>query len=237
MIKYLSRSEAAIHYTKFFETQTIDVLNDEYAQLRKEILEIYDRYKNFKSYEFDYRFAVDFYILINGKKTFKTNITNYDFWRFICLDVAPEVINYRHPIDDPYKDSTKEYYYNKNLRMYFPTLYWYVHLSWQNTKEETLKALEDNTTDTIMNLVERPGKKGLSIELFRKIMYYYYHVDKKERNVINTIDNKSYSLFRKIMILHMSKSNTIIPDKYREGIDGYVRMLFSSFDINFSEDI
>lgn len=237
MKNFLNKSEAEMRYNAYFETKTIRELNDEYAQLREEILNIYYKFKQFKNYEFDYRFAVDFYILMNGKKSFRSLSTNYDYWRFICLDVAPEVIDYRHPIENPIIESTKEYYFNKNLRMYFPTLYWYVHLSWQGTREETLKVLEENSTDTIMNLVERPGKKGISIDLYRKIMYYYYHVDKKQRKILDTFDNKSYSLFRKIMILHMSKSNTILPDKYREGIDGYVRMLFASFGISFSEDL
>ncbi|MCV2231838.1 hypothetical protein N7548_03250 [Acholeplasma manati] len=237
MTKFLSKLEAEKHYIHYFETKNIGDLSDEYKQIRIEIMKIFEKYKNLKGYEFDYRFAVDFYIIMNEIKTFKPYLTNYDYWRYICLDVAPEVIDFRHPIDDPYKESTKEYYYKKNLRMYFPTLYWYVHLSWQNTREETLKALEDNTTDTILNLVERPGKKGISIDLFRKIMYYYYHVDKKDRKVIDSIDNKSYSLFRRVMILHLSKLNTIIPNKYREGIDGYVRMLFASFGITFSEDL
>ena len=50
-------------------------------------------------------------------------------------------------------------FYKKGVRLYSGKLWWYIHLSWQGDLEQTKSILINNSTDTILQIVERPGKK------------------------------------------------------------------------------
>ena len=73
-----------------------------------------------------------------------------------------------------------------------------------------------NSTDTIVALVERCGRKGYRLDLYREIM------KQKSENGIG-IDE-----FRKLMVLNSAKIKNINPSLTSRGIIGYVEELVSS---------
>ena len=79
------------------------------------------------------------------------------------------------------------------------TIWWYVHLSWQNNINETYNILINNTTDTILQLVERPGL-GYNVELYRELMKQY-----------NNYEDSSRNLFRTVLKLNTAQMLTTVP--------------------------
>ena len=104
-------------------------------------------------------------------------------------------------------------------------MWWYVHLSWQGDESTTLEVLKNNTTDEILNLVERAGYNGYYLKVYRNIMYFYSKVP-VERKYIKTDTNNSVRFFRKIMILHTARSTVMEPSLCIGGEREYVRNIF-----------
>jgi len=111
-----------------------------------------------------------------------------------------------------------KHYYAKGLRIWPYTLYWYAHLSWQGNIESTDKILSSSRccSDTILNLVERPGRNGTYIDLYRRIMYYFVNISSTK-----SVDN--IKLFRSIMKLALAKPQVIDPDLCDGGASDYAK--------------
>lgn len=175
---------------------------------------------NLKTYAFDLELAKYLYELFNGYEWFNSLVeSDYDFWKYIAIRIIPDLINLRH-------GENPEYYYKKNVRIYPSTLYWYYHLSFNKSVDETYKMLSNEifSTDTIMQIVERPGREGVEIEVIRGIIRKYSTLDTKR--FINE-DGVSFDKLRAVMILNTAKSITIVPSLSSGGIEGYVNMLFN----------
>lgn len=232
-IKYLSISKAREEFQKIqFEDYAnyFDTLPNEYKEIRNSLID-FNMEIEIKEYLKDLDFGLYLYEYFLSKPWFNLSLAaNYDFWRYICIKVVPDIIYIRHK-DIP------SYYYEKNVRMYIPTLWWYIHMSWQGDKNSTYNVLLNNSTDTIQSLVERPGKKGVHLETYRSIIKYFSNVDKKYRTYKKEIYNyknevfieKDYILFRQVMVLHTAKSLVINPDLYNGGPEAYVEMLFKTY--------
>ena len=89
-------------------------------------------------------------------------------------------------------------------------------MSWAGSVEATRERLASNTTDTIMNLVERPGL-GYYVELYREIMKQYALIEDSSRNG-----------FRSILKLNTALLPVTYPELAEGGIEGYVQYLFDS---------
>lgn len=235
-IQRLSRSRAEEVYNSLqhmFKGEAYHInLPPEYERIREDLIRLFQEFKQYQDYQFDYRYALAIYRYFSSQNHhwFTLSLSaDYDFWRYLSLVVVPDLVYQRH-------GTQKEYYYGKDVRIYLSTMWWYAHMSWQGSMEETEMTIENNTTDTILNLVERPGKKGVHLQVYRSIMKLYGLLGKIERRVsISDSDSEMTSvnvtLFRRVMTLHTAKSQVINPDLYECGALGYARMLFSSVGV------
>lgn len=222
--KILESDKIISIYEQYLLNQQIheEKLDHNYLKLRKFLLDRYELYKEqkYEKYELDLNLGLDFYEFLNNEKDFnRAYESNVDFWKYIAVFVIPDIIADRHGIENV------EYFYKKNVRIYPYAIYWYIHLSWQGTKELTLEVLKNNTTDEILQLVERPTKIGINLDLYRTIMFKYNEIDKKERNIY--VNGKKISKFRVILMENTSKLVVVRPEIYPGGIKGYVDMLFT----------
>ncbi|MNR31467.1 hypothetical protein D3C85_1489790 [compost metagenome] len=94
-------------------------------------------------------------------------------------------------------------------------MWWTVHLTWQGSEEKTRKVLENVTTDTVVQLVERPGKGGFRIDLTRLIFR------------MRRLRNPSQDQFRAIMKLNTAQIVLKEPVFCAGGLFGYVDALFA----------
>ena len=169
-------------------------------------------------YKFDCIFGLKIYeIFTTGKYAMREReASNDDIWRYIQLKIVPEIISFR------WKENFDSRMYSQSNRIYLKVLWWYCHLSMQDTKEETKRILMApcNSSDTIVALVERTGKTGYRLDLYRKIM---------KLKVENDIDTQP---FRKMMVLNSAMIKVLNPYLCENGIEGYVKQLIEKVGRN-----
>lgn len=198
-------------------------LSNEYQTIRKELLEIDKKCSELdtgKKYNYDVYFAYYEFKLFNSYKWFTKEVScNYGFWRYISLMVCPEIINKRFPGSEPH-------FYKKNVRIYYFVLYWFLYLSLiDNDPEKTLGMLLNSNfnTDTYFEIIERPGRQGINVELYREIFKTFSSC--KTKTVVNT-KGENESILRVVLKINSAKLLTTSPNFYDGGIKGYVNMLF-----------
>lgn len=199
-IKELSREDSKNIFQTLnasFDEEFFGGLDNDYLQIRRDLLEIHNKYEGLKDYKYDLEFGLSIYEYFNSKNWFNENVaSNYGFWRYLCIKVVPDIIVKRHGL-------VAAYYYEKNVRIYLSTLWWYIHMSYQGDMVSTKECLESLNTDYILQLVERPGREGTYIEISREMMKRISKLPKEELN--KKIGNAN--LFRRILIQNTAKVN------------------------------
>ena len=90
----------------------------------------------------------------------------------------------------------------------------------EGSYEETYLILKDNSTDEILNLVERSGSDGYRVDVYREIMAEYSC----------TVLKKSVKqLLRKVMVLNTARTTLVEPALADGGVKGYVKELYNYF--------
>lgn len=218
-IKY-SNEKACQDFQKLTIEKIKDVrVSEKYKDLRNSLIGARDKVfdeNGFDTieklgYNFDLTYGLELYNILNNEFNFKMrDASNDDVWRFLQLNVIPDVVYSRWGLNE-------ERFYKASRRIWLKTIWWYIHLSWNIDKERTYNLLKNNTTDTIMQLVERPGL-GYDIELYREIM--------KKYNQLSDGSNDSRMLFRRALIINTARSVIISPELSDGGISGYVDSIF-----------
>ncbi len=167
----------------------------------------------------DLNFALRLYgIFSKGEFAMSPRIAaDVSVWRYISINLVPEIIKERWPKEASWDDR----FYRKTNRIYLKVLWWYIYLSWQGDDERTYTILEENNSDTVVQLVERAGVHGYNIDLYRKIMVRLFCHPEKEH---------SMSLFRKVMKLHTARIRTRQPEMLPGGVNQYVEELYAYFN-------
>lgn len=187
--------------------------------------DICNSYKNAQSIEGndylkDLKFAIALYERFESERWFTCSLaSNYDFWRYISICVMPDIIY------DRFGD-VSSHYFDKNVRIYPATLYWYINMFKEDSQEKTYEFLSKPcfSTDTILQTIERTGSET-NAKVLKEILHQYSQLDAK---FIKQYYGALNIFLRKILILHMAKSLVIIPEIFENGIKGYVSMLFDS---------
>lgn len=131
------------------------------------------------------------------------------WWRFLSIRVLPDLVKSRWDSAPP------ERFWKGRSRIWLRAMWWTVHLTWQGSEESTRKVLESVTTDTVVQLVERPGKGGFRIDLTRLIF--------ETRGLYKP----SQDQFRAIMKLNTAQIVLKEPIFCEGGLRGYVGTLFT----------
>ncbi|WP_339181064.1 hypothetical protein [Oceanobacillus sp. FSL W7-1293] len=199
-----------IHYkTQSDKSEIAEDLTVIYEKILEEIGSIKNNY-----YKFDLLLALDLYELLIEKYNVRIRqASNMQMWYALQLIEVPHIVYARWGLNESRFVKTPR-------RVYFWTLWWYIHISWQGSKEKTYKILKQNNTDTLVQMVERIGRNGYRIELYRKIMYY--HDQFRQRS-------EGRDLIRRVMKLNTIKCKVIEPELYHGGIDQYAADLFKYF--------
>ena len=159
-------------------------------------------------YKFDLHFGLCLYEILNPQNGFTTRVASNDtVWRYLSLKVIPDIVHSRW--------GKKEARFFGSRRIWLKNIWWYIHLSWAGDVSSTYELLKDNSTDTVAQLVERPGL-GYYTELYREIMKQYATVVDRDRN-----------LFRNALKLNTTLLPVTLPELMDGGIPEYVRYLFA----------
>jgi hypothetical protein len=137
---------------------------------------------------------------------------NVEFWRKVSLDVMPDLVAIRWP--DFNEDRV---WTNNRRRLWLMQIWWYVELLWQGDQDTTKELLETPglSTDTILNVVERPGlgyRSDLQSAMFKELR--------------NNYSNKiTENLIRNIQKLNTAKSAVMVPEFCTGGVENYASEL------------
>lgn len=205
-------------------TPTPSIYDEIKSKLEKNFQEA-ARTNDVNSYKFDLSFGLELYNILNNEYGMtEREASNDEVWAHLSVCVVPHLVEERWGFANDVRS------YKQSNRIWLKTLWWYVHLSWQGTLSDTLDILKNNTTDDIVQLVERTGKVGFDVTLYRTIMDRY--AKEKGSSLYKASDN----VFRKIMVLNTMYVKTIEPMLYQGGYQGYVEMLFASVKGNYEEN-
>lgn len=197
--------------------EPINVKN-EYVELRNKFIfardEIFEKYNldgsNKLDYHFDLLYGLKVYEILNEEIGFVNRVaTNDDVWRYLSICVIPDIVHARWGLN-------ADHFYKTSRRIWLKTIWWYIDLSWRGNAEETYEILKGNSTDTILQLVERPGI-GYYNELYREIMLQYASLEDSSRN-----------WFRRALKLNTARLITTSPELVDGGIIKYVEELFET---------
>ena len=154
-------------------------------------------------------------------------------WIYLCVKVFPDLIHNRYPghklkteLGVIQRNINEERFWKTRRRIYLKVLWWYVYLSLQFSEDgredlsKTYEVLKDNSTDEIVQIVERSGSAGYRVDVYRALMKYY--ADNRDR-----YDNKR---FRQVMVLNTAKTQIVEPLLMAGGIEEYIKELFEYFD-------
>ncbi|WP_404354877.1 hypothetical protein LG291_14575 [Cytobacillus firmus] len=168
-------------------------------------------------YEIDLHTGLAIYELLNVNFGFSERLAAQDdIWRYLSIAIIPDIIYNRHGLKSGR-------YYEHPRRIWMKSLWWYIHLSWQGSKKETFKILEKNTTDNIVQLVERTGLNGYRIAFTRELMAEFYN------GYSDLPGTQRTSLFRRVLKLSTARTKIIEPSLVEGGINNYVKGLFEYF--------
>ena len=232
IVKTLNRAEAQsamkdwiLNYPKMPEVER------EYLKIREDIQNFNQRVRGGcpqniakKDYYIDVHMGILLYSYLWKVHGFNLRAAaNDDFWRYLSVKIVPDVVAERWGYDN------ESHFWSKPARIWLRSIWWYVHLSWQGDIPTTTKVLEAPcfTTDSILNLEERTGRKGTFISVYRYIMYYYSHIPQHVLDEFNKNTKKQQDdLFRIIMKLNTAKVMVVDPALCLGGEKEYVRSLF-----------
>lgn len=218
--KEINREDSSDRFDEYCKTKETKC-PEEYQRLRDEILNLFVctlseigidpvdiNTKNY-AYQVDYIFGLKFYQLLNDRYSMSIRAASTEgVWRFLSTCVVPDLVDMRYGLDHP------DRFWKKPKRIWLRVIWWYIHLSWQGDEESTREILEDNSTDEILQLVDRCGRDGYRVDLYREIMKQYAKMD--------VIERRKNQVFRKMMVLNTAKVQVIEPAFVDGGEKKYV---------------
>lgn len=193
-------------------------VNEKFTELRESLIaarnDIFEEHEmdsaNKLDYNFDLLFGLKLYEILNESIGFSNRIaTDDDVWRYLSVCIVPDIVHSRWSLN-------ADHFYKTPRRIWLKTIWWYIHLSWQNDSKQTYEILKNNSTDTILQLVERPGV-GYYVEMYREIMLQYHRYGDSDRD-----------LFRNILKLNTARIMTTSPELVEGGVKQYVTELFET---------
>ena len=235
-IKSIDKAEASRLLALWRENKSSFHVDEQYSELRDSLIKEFEKVKSSvgakgsngsnlpDQYLIDLNFGLAVYNILSASNGFTLRMAADDgVWRYLAICVVPDVVA------DRWGDDNDDHFWAKPSRNWLRQMWWYVHLAWNGSIESTRNVLKDNSTDEILNLVERAGR-GYNVELFRRIMFHYGKIPQNIRQ--EKKQGKGRTLFRTIMVMNTAYTQTVEPGLFVDKEDGYVRWLFDNAGVH-----
>lgn len=223
----IDKEQSRIYFEEYCKTKE-NICPEEYRELRDEMRQMFvetlseigieheDIGKKNHAYQVDYIYGLKIYELLTTKYNMTLrNASDEGVWRYLSVVVAPDIIALRYDVSHP------DRFWKKPKRLWLRVIWWYIYLSWQGDADTTKRILETNSTDEITQLVDRCGRGGYRVSLYREFMKKYSELDVKER--------RQKDIFRRMMVLNTARVQVMEPALVDGGERQYVNELCDYF--------
>lgn len=221
--KEINTEEAQDRFQNYCVNKTAEY-GREYEELRNDLVMLFNAamdqlgitdeeipQKN-NSYRLDLQFGIKLYETLNNKYGMNVRLASTaGIWRYLSVCVVPDLVEKRYGTDHP------DRFWKKPKRLWLRVLWWYIYLSWQGSAQMTIETLKDNSTDEILQLVDRCGRGGYRVDLYRAMM--------KKNGEIDPAERRKKEVFRKMMVLNTARVQVVEPSLTERGNAGYVDSL------------
>lgn len=193
-------------------------IKESFKQLREVIVNEKQQFllndmNKINSYSFDLNIGLVLYRVLKEDYDFNERLAAQDeIWRYLSLEVLPDLVYARYGKND-------QRFYKNPRRIWLKSIWWYIHLSWQGSDEETFKIIKDNSSDVILQLVDRSGSGGYRVDVTREII----------RQLEAVGNNHSHRLHRRILKLNTARLKVLEPSLVEGGVEAYVKDLYDYF--------
>lgn len=205
----------------------IDPVGEGFTALRSEIVSEFASAKSVYGLGRD-RYGIDVAV---GLKTYEclnrlgftaADAANDDVWRYLTIRVFPDITFQRWPNADKEAREdegriNRKRFFRHTRRIWLKTLWWYVHLGWQGSANETKDVLKCFTADTISQIVERTGN-AYRVDVYRSLL--------KEISMHPSLKGSDA---KKLAQINRSECCVVEPALTLGGVDGYCRSLVASY--------
>lgn len=228
-IRELTQKEAEAAMKSWRTSQSLPILDGDYLKIREDFQTFYQKevyglgYEEYKQDVIFARYIYDYFKEYENKGLNMRALENDGFWRYLSLVVVPDIVGLRWGNDN------ENHYYKRSYLIWLKMLWWYIYLSWYRSAEETKDLLLTNNfnTDTLLQLVERSGKQGTYVDVYRLIVYYYQKPSGDDLSkFVKRFEVGTHTLFRVLMKLNTAKLLSVNPVLFLGGVDGYVKSLY-----------
>lgn len=190
------------------------LLNEDEQRLRDAILLASDFEPKDSEFEKDLKTGFALYTMLSPETFGLRKAADDGIWRYMSCVMLPDLVHRR-------AGNKAGWFWQSPRRIWLKRVWWFVHLIWQGSEEETREVAAWMTTDAIAQIVERPGV-GFRVSLNREIA-----------RVFSEQERRSEEDFRKLMKINTALLATLEPECVADGISGYVALLFKlTFPIN-----
>ena len=228
-IDHFTDDEFSLQITAW-KNHDVELPDSSYAELRAIGLRAFNRSGGLslpsrKMYPIDVEMGLDVYEYLSGNDFTVVEASDDDVWRYMSIKVFPDLTYLRYP--DPEKEAkeqggriNRKRFFSHTRRIWIKTLWWYVYLSWQGSKDATRAVIAENGANIISHFIETPGK-GYRVDLYRALMNHYA-----------SRDDKGDKLFRSVAKLNGAECRNIEPSLMPGGVAEYCCILFDKIDEN-----
>jgi hypothetical protein len=206
----MSRAKAALRFERLRRegfSPAAD-LSPEAATLRQALLAAISFDPQKGEYQQDLAAGLGCYRILPPERLTLRAAADDGVWRYLSLDVLPDIVHKRG-------GDSEELFWRDRWRIWLKRVWWYTHLGWQGSEDDTRKALAERTTDTIAQFVERAGS-GYRVDLWRSLASRFPR------------DKVSQDQFRRLMKLNTALLVSVEPSLSEGGLDGYVDRLYAA---------
>lgn len=220
-----------------WDSQNLCELDAEYVSLRNDMSALWQEVKNDtpggKKYLLDLKFGIKLKEYFDAKEWFNLRrAADIDFWRYLSVCVVPNLVLER------WDGKQEDHFWKKPSRIWLRSIWWFAYLGWENDAAETYNLLKGDmfNTDIILGTVERTGRKGTPINLYKAILHTYAKLPLScIHDFSSSSESKNDTLYRSVMRLNTAKIIVVEPELYEGGVEGYVAGLFKNLGIVIDE--
>ncbi len=204
---------------KFNELKGADVfapgtLNADYDNLRAAVRESLPLFadSDFDAGAYDIQMGIALHRILNERGFGVRHAADEGVWRYLSLVVLPDYVKSR------WDKSQAARFWSDRSRIWLRAVWWFIHLSWQGDEVLTRASINGMSTDDMVQIVERPGRRGFRIDLYRAMVKIAGARPLGQRKI------------RQLMKLNTATVVMVEPSAYRGGLSEYVQILYQQID-------